>query len=88
MSALDQITAAVKDAEYRLDSFGKIVASFKDTVTRLEKQIEDLKTKRQEVDPSLLSLAEELRVHVSSFDASLVAPDAPDAPDAPAATVV
>jgi ABC-type transporter Mla subunit MlaD len=74
MAALDAVTAAVKAAEARLDSFAATVTGLKITAANLQSEIDTLKAAGQAVDPALQALADELNAHVESFDAALNPP--------------
>jgi prophage DNA circulation protein len=70
MSAIDDLTAAVKAAETKLDGLSTVVESLRKTVFDLNDKI----AATPSVDPQLSALATELNQHVASADAVLNPP--------------
>lgn len=67
MSGLDNVTAAVKAAEARLDRVITTVEGLRTTVSTLQSQLASL----PEQEASLVALANELSSHVTAFDSAL-----------------
>ena len=79
MAAIDDLTAAVKAAEEKIDSVVNVVDGLRATVGKLNAQI----AAQVSQDPQLVALTTELNQHVAGLDAVLT-PPAPVA-DVPAA---
>ena len=79
MAAIDDLTAAVKAAEEKIDSVVNVVDGLRATVGKLNAQI----AAQVSQDPQLVALTTELNQHVAGLDAVLN-PPAPVA-DVPAA---
>ena len=70
MTAIDNLTAAVKAAEARLDGVIPTVNALRDTAAQLQTQLAALSA-TQNVDPELQALADDLTGHVAAFDEAL-----------------